>query len=556
MHSTESQTSRTMRTLLPLLVLIALPLCTCLAKPSEAELRTWTSPKGKSAIRAKLHSFSEGSGQVVLDVDGRGLKVVSLTSFSEEDKAYILEVTMAPKPQTTEDLDIPLDQLKLRVKPLTKDEVKVEADAWFELLRSKAVQVSASQVGVKKTNEAMDAAEGDATTALKAVQEAEQVTQEAEAKAAETEAELTDNENRQGEKSSEEPVTNSGDVAEQAEGKKDQLLVNVNELRDQKTALSDRLKIVLDAYDAKGGDSGEYRAYLASVSGIEVDVTDASATWSAVTGWLTSEEGGYRWGFNLLVFLFILLSGWILSLVVALITRRLVNRSSNISVMARNFVVATIRRTVLAIAFLVGLAALEVNIAPLLAALGATGFIVGFALQGTLSNFASGLMIIVYRPFDTGDLVEAGGITGLIDEMNLVSTTFKTLDNQRIIVPNNSIWGSVIRNFTAHDIRRVDMTFGIGYGDSIEHAETVINDILANHELVLTAPEAVVRVHELADSSVNFTCRPWAKTSDFWTVYWDVTRAVKTRFDEEGISIPFPQQDVHVHNSVPVAVSE
>lgn len=531
-----------MRTLLTACLIVLMFLTDGAAQSSDPETRVWTSPNGTSTIRAKLHSYVESTGQVVLDVEGRGLKVASLTSLSEQDQEFVRATTSEPKPRTTENLEIALDQLRLRVKPLTKDEVKIEVDAWFELLRLKALQVSAAQVGVKKTNEAIEAADEDATEALQAVEEATEVTEEAEAEAAAVDTELT-----KADDSEEEPRSQATDVSEQAEDKKEELLEDVNELQEQKTGLADRLKVVLDSYEEKGGDAAEYRSYLTAVSGIDVDVTDASATWSAATGWLTSEEGGYRWGANLLKFLAILLAGWILSLLVAMVTRRLVSRSSNISVMARNFVITTVRRTVLAIAVLVGLAALEVNIAPLLAALGATGFIVGFALQGTLSNFASGLMIIVYRPFDTGDLVEAGGITGLIDEMNLVSTTFKTLDNQKIIVPNNSIWGSVIRNYTAHDIRRVDMTFGISYDDNIDKAEQIISDILANHELVLDNPEPIVRLHELADSSVNFTCRPWAKTRDFWTVYWDVTRAVKTRFDEEGVSIPFPQQDIHVH---------
>jgi small conductance mechanosensitive channel len=199
------------------------------------------------------------------------------------------------------------------------------------------------------------------------------------------------------------------------------------------------------------------------------------------------------------------------------------------------------------IGFAIALTALEIDITPILAAIGAAGFIIGFALQGTLSNFASGLMILINRPFDEGDVVEAGGVTGTVKAMNLVSTTFRTFDNQTIHVPNNSIWGSVITNITANDTRRVDMQFGIGYEDDFEEAERIIRDVVDSHELVLKDPEPAVVLHELADSCVNIVCRPWVNTSDYWKVKTEVTRRVKQRFDEAGISIPFPQRDVHVY---------
>jgi small conductance mechanosensitive channel len=157
-------------------------------------------------------------------------------------------------------------------------------------------------------------------------------------------------------------------------------------------------------------------------------------------------------------------------------------------------------------------------------------------------------MILIYRPFDVGDLIEAGGVTGKVSKMSLVNTTILTVDNQTIVVPNNKIWGDVVRNVTAQTMRRIDMMFGISYTDDIPKTERVLQDILDSHEKVLAEPEPVVRLHELADSSVNFVVRPWVKKEDYWDVYWDITRSVKMRFDEEGISIPFPQRDVHVYN--------
>jgi small conductance mechanosensitive channel len=200
---------------------------------------------------------------------------------------------------------------------------------------------------------------------------------------------------------------------------------------------------------------------------------------------------------------------------------------------------------------LIALSQLGIQLGPLLAGLGVAGFIIGFALQDTLSNFASGMMILIYRPFDVGDLIEAGGVTGKVSEMSLVSTTVLTVDNQKLVVPNNKIWGDVIRNVTSQQMRRIDMTFGIGYSDDIAHAERVLTEIVQDESRVLADPEPVIRLHSLGESSVDFVVRPWVRTADYWEVYWDITRKVKERFDAEGISIPFPQRDVHLIQQVP-----
>ena len=191
---------------------------------------------------------------------------------------------------------------------------------------------------------------------------------------------------------------------------------------------------------------------------------------------------------------------------------------------------------------------LGINMGPLLAMIGAAGLVVGLALQGTLSNFASGLMIMIYRPFDVGDVIKAGAVNGKVEGMTLVTTLVRTFDNQSVHIPNNMIWGDVITNVTANDTRRVDMVFGIGYGDDIEEARAVLLDVIGSHDKVLDDPEPVVEVAALSESSVDFIARPWARTEDYWNVFWDITSEVKKRFDREGISIPFPQRDVHVHS--------
>jgi small conductance mechanosensitive channel len=201
----------------------------------------------------------------------------------------------------------------------------------------------------------------------------------------------------------------------------------------------------------------------------------------------------------------------------------------------------------MALGVLMALSQIGISLAPMLAGLGVAGFIIGFALQDTLGNFASGAMILIYRPFDVGDLVEVTGASGLVKRMNLVSTTIVTLDNQTLVIPNSKIWGDVIKNVTAQKERRVDLEFGIAYDDDIELAERILTEIVAAHEDILEYPEVMIKLHTLGDSSVNFIVRPWTKTENYWNVYWDLTREVKLRFDREGISIPFPQRDVHVY---------
>jgi small conductance mechanosensitive channel len=180
------------------------------------------------------------------------------------------------------------------------------------------------------------------------------------------------------------------------------------------------------------------------------------------------------------------------------------------------------------------------------AVLGAAGLAIGFALQGSLSNFASGVLIILFRPFKVGDFVEAGGVMGVVDEIGILVTEMHTPDNKGIIVPNSQVMGGHIVNFNKHETRRCDMTFGIGYGDSIDKAKQILTSIIEADERCLKDPAPTIAVSEHGESSVNIVCRPWVKGSDYWGVLFDTHEAVKKRFDEEGVSIPFPQRDVHI----------
>ncbi len=186
-----------------------------------------------------------------------------------------------------------------------------------------------------------------------------------------------------------------------------------------------------------------------------------------------------------------------------------------------------------------------IQTASFVAVLGAAGFAVGFALQGSLANFAAGIMLLVFRPFKIGDFVEVGGVSGTVKDLRLFTTVMNTPDNVRIIMPNGKIFGDTIKNYSAEDLRRVDMVIGIGYGSSIEDAIATMSDMLKDDSRILAEPAPQIAVAELADSSVNLVVRPWVKKDDYWAVKFDFTEGVKKAFDAKGIEIPFPQRVVH-----------
>jgi small conductance mechanosensitive channel len=502
---------------------------------------------------------------------------------------------------TTGDPEIPVDELELRLKPLTRAELKVEADAWQLLLQQKVREISLAEIaskykkqelakadkvkdalneveeaqqkadskaGDQKSVEKLEQARQDLRTTLDEARESvKKAQQDTEVRQAE-EKTLQETEASQpsGDSGSAAEINNSaeGDVGslkqnvkqfedERAEARSS-LLTRLTQLRAQQTALIDRNNAVIDAFEEKGGDEkevAEYRQYIKAVSGIKVDVSDTEAVWTTVTGWLTSEEGGLRWARNLFLFAVIVLLSVMISKMAARALQKLLSRTRQASRLLGEFMVTTVRRLVIAIGIIIGLAAMEVNVGPLLAVIGAAGFVIAFALQNSLGNFASGILILVFRPFDVGDVIEVAGVVGKVQSMNLLSIHIRTPDNKSVIIANNQVWGGVITNITGTETRRVDLVFGIAYQDDIDHARRVMEEVVSGHEKVLADPETVVRVSELGDSSVNFICRPWVRTEDYWDVYWDLTAAVKQRFDAEGISIPFPQRDVHLIQEQP-----
>ena len=581
--------------------------------------------------------------------DSSGLCTITFSAVPGDAEDKYVATTIA-NPQ------IPIDDLELLLKPLTKDELIVEANAWQDLLKKKAIQINGMEVQkrqkarainlkkdeikdnieiikkiekvekekVKKGDEELldvaktggekvdEIAKAEAVAKVQAAlkesaenlqdagTEIHEIAMEAEAvslaqgddeESADSDKDLTPAEKVLKEKSEEEATTAQQDLKEKTEevaaasqelkntvdaiaksnldlsekvekmGQaeielqskvKEQYLVGINKLREEQTILIDRFTAVIAALKFKGGEAEAegYEKYLDAVSGFTLsteDIQDVNALKIIAMGWLKSAEGGVRWLKNIISFILTVILFYILSCIVGRVVGKAVSKSKKFSDLLKHFFENVARKTVIVIGAVIALSMLEIDIAPFLAGLGVAGFVLGFALQGTLSNFASGLMILIYRPFDVGQVISTAGVTGVVDSMTLVATTIKTFDNQVVIVPNGEIWGGVITNVTGSKTRRIDMTFGIGYSDDIGTAVQVLEKILSSHKLVLNNPAPTVKLNELADSSVNFICRPWVKTEDYWTVYWDVTRTVKERFDAENISIPFPQQDVHLH---------
>jgi len=436
-----------------------------------------------------------------------------------------LQAGVPIRPVTTGDPNISLEELELRLQPLTEEELKVETEGWMGLLKRKVKELSAAQlavhfknVAIEKIEEAQDVAEevgggqqsSGSTKEKKEMKMALKEARQAELKAAKDReirkvtAEALKQAKAKAEEEGEEepkPSKSGAAVVEQKEDVKAKLLEHINQLRDERTALIKRVEMVLSAWESKGGDADtieKYRKYISAVSGVKMDVSDTTALWATVKGWILSEQGGIRWAKNLSAFVVTVLAFWYLSKFLGNVTSRAFHVARGGSALLRDFTVKAVRRVVIFIGIIVGLSALEVNIGPLLALIGAVGFVIALALQDSLSNFASGILMLLYRPFDVGDVVEAGGVAGTVTNLTLFSTHIKTFDNKAMIVPNNQVWGGVITNATGTDKRRVDMVFGIGYEDDIDHAQKVLEDIVNSHERVLKDPAPVIKVHELA----------------------------------------------------------
>ena len=238
------------------------------------------------------------------------------------------------------------------------------------------------------------------------------------------------------------------------------------------------------------------------------------------------------------------LAGTLTNVVIALLKK---SRMDDILI---SFVTSIVKALLMLFVTIAALNQLGVDTTSLIALLGAAGLAVGLALQNSLQNFAAGVMLIVFRPFKAGDFVELAGVSGVVENIGIFSSVLRTGDNRELIVPNGVIYGGIITNYSKRSTRRVDMVFGVDYGDDLKQAKELLRAIILADERVLSEPEPVVAVSELADFSVNFIVRPWVKNADYWPVLWDTTEKVKLEFDAQGLSIPYPQMDVHMPKKV------
>jgi small conductance mechanosensitive channel len=331
------------------------------------------------------------------------------------------------------------------------------------------------------------------------------------------------------------------------------LVGELNAFEERKAGLVASLRSTIKLMKQLELETSEYSLQLIqSVGQIDETLLDKKVVVGLLEQWVEDAkdwlvENGPNFLVDVFTVILILFVFKLLAMLSESLTRKAISSSkTKISELLRVFFENMVSKLVMLIGVLVALAHIGVQIGPLLAGLGIVGFIVGFALQDTLSNFASGIMILIYKPFDTGDIIEAAGQKGTVSNMTLVSTTVLTFDNQILIIPNNKIWGDIIKNVTSQDNRRVDFEFYVNKNADIDQVEGILNKIIQQHELILADPEPVVKLHNIEKHALEFIARPWVKTADYWQVYWDITRAVKQRFDEEAIPQPIPKQDLQI----------
>ena len=277
-------------------------------------------------------------------------------------------------------------------------------------------------------------------------------------------------------------------------------------------------------------------------------VADATSFWQSTLEYLQTQgvEVGISVGIGAAKALAIFLIGKFL---VGLLVRGIssVMQKQSVDKTLETFICNLVRISLMVVVVIAAIGALGVQTTSFIAIFGAAGLAVGLALQGSLSNFASGVLIVLFRPYRVGDFIEAAGIAGSVEEVQILTTILKTGDNKQIIVPNSQIMDSIITNYSANDTRRVDMTIGVSYDDDLDKVRKTIEDLIAAEDRILPEPAPLIAISALADSSVNFVVRTWVNSGDYWGVMFDMTEAVKKRFDKEGISFPFPQQDVHLY---------
>ncbi|HDI3262415.1 TPA: small-conductance mechanosensitive channel MscS [Vibrio cholerae] len=278
--------------------------------------------------------------------------------------------------------------------------------------------------------------------------------------------------------------------------------------------------------------------------GVEVPIVES---FNQVNTWLTNNSDLLiQYGVNVISAILILFIG---NLVVKGVAGSVANvlKKKEMDKAVVDFIHGLVRYTLFIIVLIAALSRIGVQTASVVAVIGAAGLAVGLALQGSLSNFAAGVLIVAFRPFKSGDYVEIGGVAGSVDSIQIFQTVLKSPDNKMVVVPNSAVIGGAITNYSRHETRRVDMVIGVSYKSDLQKTKRVLRETLEKDPRILKDPDMTIGVLTLADSSINFVVRPWCKTEDYWKVYYDSMQAIKEALDANGIEIPFPQMDVHLN---------
>lgn len=636
------------------------------------------------------------------------------TETSEEDQSVLVESTIVGEVDpadavTVSDLDIPTDQLALLVKPLTLEELQVEAAAWLLLLKNKAQDISNAEVAIKRENQVIEAEQ----TAAAALESAQTKLSEAEAKLAETEEGTKEHENaykrredakealqtaqlaveeaakineslkndkslqatleearvetqiafaqdvlkaakqeresltegsnaytiltekidaldqvlvelkvaeedldgvipgtqeykklsdavtaaRSKVNKATDALSESGigptndledsqsidesqtslekeaqqlaaaqddiegtaneklkdlqeDLEAQSESQadiKNQLVAEATELQTAQAAIVDRFEVILDAIDKKGGDTISYRNYVDAVSGIEIDVTDTEGLGVRLVAWLTAEEGGQRWLINMARFTGILLVSVIAAQLSGQFANRALRKFGNTSNLFREFTVTTLKRTVLVTGALLALTSLGISLGPVLAVLGGASFVLAFALQSNLGNFASGLMLLVTKPFDVGDEVKVAGYWAYVDSISLANTKLKNFAGSVVTLPNNTVWGSDIVNYTHADIRKLMFTVYVKFDQDLNDIYRIWMDITSSQPKLLKDPApGWFPWNSHYEYYIAVGLSAWSKKEDYWSLYVELLQLIQKNFQENHIELAAPQQTVNV----------
>ncbi|ENM5773470.1 small-conductance mechanosensitive channel MscS [Vibrio mimicus] len=279
-------------------------------------------------------------------------------------------------------------------------------------------------------------------------------------------------------------------------------------------------------------------------TGVEAPIVES---FNQVNTWLTNNSDLLiQYGVNIISAILILFVG---NLIVKAVAGSVANvlKKKEMDKAVVEFIHGLVRYTLFIIVLIAALSRIGVQTASVVAVIGAAGLAVGLALQGSLSNFAAGVLIVAFRPFKSGDYVEIGGVAGSVDAIQIFQTVLKSPDNKMVVVPNSAVIGSAITNYSRHETRRVDMVIGVSYKSDLQKTKRVLRETLEKDPRILKDPDMTIGVLTLADSSINFVVRPWCKTSDYWAVYFDSMQAIKEALDANGIEIPFPQMDVHLN---------